>query len=108
MDLILGKHHLIRAYVIGVLNKAVNSPLCCPSETTHFTELDMWVEQIRREKPAFITTQRQDMIDALLASDLEFSVITVRVVDDNKIVGTKLSKDEAKRYRQDYNMELRI
>lgn len=110
--LLLGKEHLVQSYAIGLLGVKIEDIMHCPEVFTHFTELDKWVDRIRYEtsfrKNLVVTTQRQDMIDALLNSDLEFSVITVRIINENTMTGRTLGKEEAKSLREGFNIELRI
>lgn len=112
MILLLGKEHLVQSYAIGVLGVAITEVVHCPKESTHFTELDEWVDMIRQESShrenLVITTQRQEFIDALLASDLDFSVVTVRIINGNTMTGRTLGKEEAKSLREAFNIELRI
>lgn len=66
-----------------------------------------WVELAREENPYIVTTQRLNMIDAFLHSDLEFKVITAFEVNGN-IKGRVLeSKEKAIYVKEIIGLELR-
>ena len=63
-----------------------------PDVTTHYTELQKYVEIAKEEQPPVITTQNIEMIDILLNSDLDLKVITV-CYSDKKLKARVLSKE---------------
>ena len=79
----------------------------CPSIETHYTEFGKYIQILKETKPYIVTTQSEEMIDILLASDLDFDVITVRDYD-GEIKTRTLPKAEAKQMRERFNLELRL
>ena len=78
-----------------------------PDIITHYSELSQWVELARRENPPVVTTQRLDMINEFLHSDLDFKVITAVEIDGN-IKGRVLeSKEKATYVKEILGLELR-
>lgn len=108
MILLLGKNNAVERYAKEILNIDMDNDIVYyPDETTHYTELSKWVELAREEYPYVVTTQRLDMIDALLHSDLEFKVITAFEVNGN-IKGRVLeSKEKATYVKEILGLELR-
>lgn len=108
MILLLGKNNAVERYAKEILNIDMDNDIVYyPDETTHYTELSKWVELAREEDPYVVTTQRLDMIDALLHSDLEFKVITAFEVNGN-IKGRVLeSKEKATYVKEILGLELR-
>ena len=108
MILLLGKNNAVERYAKEILNiDRDNDIVYYPDETTHYTELSKWVELARKEEPPVITTQRLDMIEAFLYSDLEFKVITAVEVNGD-IKARILESKEKALYVKDYlGLELR-
>ena len=107
MILLLGKNDAVEKYAEETLKIDMDNDIVYyPSVTTHHTEVSKYVDIAREEKPPVITTQRMDMIDVLLSSDLELEVIRVRE-HNNQIYAAKHTKEEAWDLRQMYEMELR-
>ena len=107
MILLLGKNDAVEKYAEETLKIDMDNDIAYyPDVITHHTEVKKYIDIARDEKPLVITTQRNDMIDALLSSDLELEVIRVRECD-NKIYAAKHTKEEAWGLREEYEMELR-
>lgn len=105
--LLLGKHEVIEEYAKETLNIDANNDIAYyPSITTHYTELDKYVEIAKVENPHVITTQNKEMIDVLLSSDLDLQVITV-VKHNQKVYARIKTKEEALMLRDHYGLELR-
>ena len=84
MILLLGKNNAVERYAKEILNIDMDNDIVYyPDEISHYTDLLKWVELAREEKPYVVTTQRLDMIDAFLYSNLEFKVITAIEVNGN-------------------------
>lgn len=107
MILLLGKNDVVEEYVRETLKiDAENDIVYYPSVTTHYTELEKYVEIAREEEPPVITTQSLEMIDTLLSSELNFEVITV-VRTDKGIRKREVNKEKAWQLRNEYGLELR-
>nr|DAJ86343.1 MAG TPA: hypothetical protein [Bacteriophage sp.] len=108
MILLLGKNNAVERYAKETLNIDMDNDIVYyPDETTHYTELPEWIEIAREENPPVVTTQRLDMIDAFLYSDLDFKVVTAIEVDGN-IKGRVLEdKEEAIYVKEILGLELR-
>lgn len=108
MILLLGKNNAVERYAKEMLNINMDDDIVYyPDETSHYTDLPQWVELAREEKPYVVTTQRLDMIDAFLHSDLEFKVITAFEVNGN-IKGRVLeNKEKAIYVKEILGLELR-
>ena len=108
MILLLGKNNAVERYVKEILNIDVDNDIAYyPDKTTHYTDLPKWVELAREEKPYVVITQRLDMVDAFLHSNLEFKVITAFEVNGN-IIGRVLENKEKAIYVKDVlGLELR-
>lgn len=108
MILLLGKNNAVEKYAKEILNIDMDDDIVYyPDETSHYTDLPKWVELAREEKPYVVTTQRLDMIDAFLHSDLEFKVITAFEVNGN-IKGRVLeNKEKAIYVKEILGLELR-
>jgi len=108
MILLLGKNNAVERYAKEILNIDMDNDIVYyPDETTHYTELPEWIEIAREENPPVVTTQRLDMINEFLHSDLDFKVITAIEVDGN-IKGIVLEDKEKALYLKDVlGLELR-
>lgn len=107
MILLLGKNNAVERYAKEILNIDIDNDIVYyPDETTHYTELLQWVELAREEDPCVVTTQRLDMIDAFLHSDLNFKVITAIEVDGN-VKERVLNKEKALYVKDVLGLELR-
>ena len=108
MILLLGKNNAVERYAKEILNIDMDNDIVYyPDETTHYTELPEWIEIAREENPPVVTTQRLDMINEFLHSDLDFKVITAIEVDGN-IKGRVLEDKEKALYLKDIlGLELR-
>ena len=108
MILLLGKNNAVERYAKEILNIDMDNDIVYyPDETTHYTELPEWIEIAREENPPVVTTQRLDMIDAFLYSDLDFKVITAIEVDGT-IKGRVLEdKEKAIYVKEILGLELR-
>lgn len=108
MILLLGKNNAVERYAKEILSIDMDNDIVYyPDETAHYTELPEWIEIAREEKPYVVTTQRLDMIDAFLHSDLEFKVITAFEVNGN-IKGRVLENKERAIYvKEILGLELR-
>lgn len=108
MILLLGKNNAVERYAKEILNIDMDNDIVYyPDETTHYTELPEWIEIAREENPPVVTTQRLDMINEFLYSDLDFKVITAIEVDGN-IKGRVLEDKEKALYLKDVlGLELR-
>lgn len=108
MILLLGKNNAVERYAKEILNIDLDNDIVYyPDKTTHYTELSQWIELAREEDPYVVTTQRLDMIDAFLHSDLDFKVITAIEVDGD-IKGRVLeSKEKAIYVKETLGLELR-
>ena len=92
MLLLLGKNDVIVEYARQTLKIDTLELFSCPGITTHHSEFGKYVDIIKEKKPEVITTQNIEMIDVLLASDLDFEVITVKRID-GEIRKRKVSKE---------------
>ena len=106
MILLLGKHNNIVEYAKNTFKIDESDIFCCPDVTTHHTEFGKYVDTIRNENPAIITTQSLEMLDVLLESDLEFEVIRTRRFDDG-IRTAKTTKEEVVGCRNVWNFDPR-
>lgn len=108
MILLLGKNNAVERYAKEILSIDMDNDIVYyPDETTHYTELPEWIEIAREENPPVVTTQRLDMINEFLHSDLDFKVITAIEVDGN-IKGRVLEDKEKALYIKDvFGLELR-
>lgn len=108
MILLLGKNNAVERYAKEILSIDMDNDIVYyPDETTHYTELPEWIEIAREENPPVVTTQRLDMINEFLHSDLDFKVITAIEVDGN-IKGRVLEDKEKALYLKDVlGLELR-
>ena len=101
-------NNAVERYAKEILNIDMDNDIVYyPDETTHYTELPEWIEIAREENPPVVTTQRLDMINEFLHSDLDFKVITAIEVDGN-IKGRVLEDKEKALYLKDVlGLELR-
>lgn len=108
MILLLCKNDAVERYAKEILNIDLDNDIAYyPDIITHYSELSQWVELAKEENPYVVTTQRLDMIDAFLHSDLEFKVITAVEVNGN-IKGRVLeSKEKATYVKEILGLELR-
>lgn len=108
MILLLGKNNAVERYAKEILSIDMDNDIVYyPDETTHYTELPEWIEIAREENPPVVTTQRLDMINEFLHSDLDFKVITAIEVDGN-IKGRVLEdKEKALYVKNVLGLELR-
>ena len=108
MILLLGKNSAVERYAKEIMSIDMDNDIVYyPDETTHYTELPEWIEIAREENPPVVTTQRLDMINEFLHSDLDFKVITAIEVDGN-IKGRVLEDKEKALYIKDVlGLELR-
>lgn len=108
MILLLGKNNAVERYAKEVLNIDVDNDIVYyPDITTHYSELSQWIELAKEEKPPVITTQRLDMINEFLHSDLNFKVITAIEIDGD-IKGIILeNKEKALYVKEILGLELR-
>lgn len=108
MILLLGKNNAVERYAKEILSIDMDNDIVYyPDETTHYTELPEWIEIAREENPSVVTTQRLDMINEFLHSDLDFKVITAIEVDGN-IKGRVFEDKEKALYVKDVlGLELR-
>lgn len=107
MILLLGKNDVVEEYARETLKIDMgNDIVYYPSVTTHYTELEKYVEVAREEEPPVITTQSLEMIDTLLSSELDLEVITV-VRTDKGIREREVNKEKAWQLRNEYGLELR-
>lgn len=108
MILLLGKNNAVERYAKEILSIDMDNDIVYyPDETTHYTELPEWIEIAREENPPVVITQRLDMINEFLHSDLDFKVITAIEVDGN-IKGRVLEDKEKALYIKDVlGLELR-
>lgn len=107
MVLLLGKNNAVERYAKEILNIDMDNDIVYyPDKTTHYSELSQWVELARKEEPYVVTTQRLDMINAFLYSDLDFKVITAIEVDGS-IKERVLNKEKALYVKDVLGLELR-
>ena len=108
MILLLGKNDAVERYAKEILNIDLDNDIAYyPDITTHYSELSKWVELARRENPPVVTTQRLDMINEFLHSDLDFKVITA-IESKGCIKGRVLENKEKAIYVKDIlGLELR-
>ena len=107
MILLLGKNDVIEEYVQDTLKKTADDMLHCPAMDTHYTELGKHVEEAREKMPAIITTQNIEMVDVLLASNLEFEVVTAKRIDNGEIRTRTLSKEDVAANRKAFAFDPR-
>lgn len=104
MILLLGRNNLVEKYAKDVLKINVFDELVYyPGVTTHYTEYEECLREIKVDSPPVITSQNIEFIEFLLKSDLEFEVITIIV--NNEI--RKLSKKQAIKAKYEMGIELR-
>ena len=108
MILLLGKNDAVERYAKEIPNIDLDNDIAYyPDIITHYSELSQWIELARRENPPVVTTQRLDMINEFLHSDLDFKVITAVEIDGN-IKGRVLeSKEKATYVKEILGLELR-
>ena len=108
MILLLGRNEAVERYAKEILHIDMNNDIVYyPDITTHYSELSQLVEVAREEEPPVVTTQRLDMIETFLHSDLEFKTITAVEVD-GKIKGRILDRKEKALWVKDVlGLELR-
>lgn len=107
MILLLGKNNAVERYAKEILSIDMDNDIVYyPDEITHYTELPEWIEIAREENPPVVTTQRLDMIDVFLHSDLDFKVITA-IETDGSIKGRVLNKEKALYVKDVLGLELR-
>lgn len=104
MILLLGKNNLVEKYADEVLKIDMgNDIVYYPEVTTHFSEYDKALDDIKEDIPPVITSQNIEFINFLLDSDLEFEVWTV--YENGKV--RKLSKQKAIWAYREAGLELR-
>lgn len=107
MILLLGKNDAVERYAKEILNIDLDNDIVYyPDITTHYSELSQWVELARRENPPVVTTQRLDMINGFLRSDLDFKVITAVEIDGN-VRARVVEKEKALYIKEELGLELR-
>lgn len=107
MILLLGKNDAVERYAKEMLNIDLDNDIAYyPDVITHYSELSQWVELARRENPPVVTTQRLDMINEFLHSDLDLKVITAVEIDGN-IRARVVEKEKALYIKEDLGLELR-
>ncbi len=107
MILLLGKNSAVEEYAKEILKIDMDNDIVYyPDTTTHYTELQKYVEIAKEEQPPVITTQNIEMIDVFLNSDLDLKVITV-CYSDEKLKARILSKEKALYVKNVLNLELR-
>lgn len=106
MVLLLGKNDVVEEFARETLKIDMNNDIVYyPSVTTHYTELNKYIEIARKEKPPVITTQSLEMIDILLNSDLKIEVVCVQKHDTIRAV--KYTKEKAWSLRCEIGLDLR-
>ena len=104
MILLLGKNCLVEQYAESILKIDIrNDIVYYPDVTTHYSEYDSLLNDIKEDIPPVITSQNIEFINYLLDSDLDFEVWTVY---ENNLV-RKLSKEKAIWAYREAGMELR-
>ena len=106
MKLLLGRIDVIAEYVETNLKMNKEDIAYYPTIPTHYTELGKYVDVIKENSPSVITTQSVEMMDTLLASDLNFEVVTVRKID-NVIHSRSLPKNEVIEDRKKFGFDPR-
>lgn len=107
MILLLGKNDAVERYAKEILNIDLDNDIAYyPDVITHYSELSQWVELARRENPPVVTTQRLDMINEFLHSDLDLKVITAVEIDGN-IRARVVEKEKALYIKEELGLELR-
>ena len=107
MILLLGKNNAVERYAKEILNIDMDNDIVYyPDITTHYSELSQWVELAKRENPPVVTTQRLDMINEFLHSDLDFKVITA-IESDGAIKARVVEKEKALYIKDNLGLELR-
>ena len=107
MILLLGKNNAVERYAKEILNIDMDTDIVYyPDITTHYSELSQWVELAKRENPPVVTTQRLDMINEFLHSDLDFKVITA-IESDGAIKTRVVEKEKALYIKDNLGLELR-
>ena len=92
MILLLGKNDLVEKYADEILKIDMrNDIVYYPNVTTHYSEYDKLLDNIKEDIPPVITSQNIEFINFLLDSDLEFELWTVY---ENNMVWI-LSKEKA-------------
>lgn len=106
MILLLGKNELVEEYAKNLGLDTETDIAHYPDITTHYTEVDKYVKIAEKEQPTAITTQRLDMLDALLRSDLNIEKVIRVGCHKGKCSGSVLSKEEAWELRCEYAAQL--
>ena len=113
---ITGRHDTITDFERWIGRKKHVSRVVVPNNITHFEDYPATVEGLwslnlyrRPGELILIETQSAEFLDALLASDLDFEQVTLRVSENEPgVIRLRcLSKTEAKTCRDRFNMELR-
>ena len=111
MILLLGKSKNIGTYLSENIHQE-DKIIFCPEPDVHFSDFPNIINEIKEYNPSVIVSHNMEFIDCLLNSDLEFDVITVRSIsnDDNdySYYTRTLTKQDAYKLREKYEMELRI
>lgn len=104
MILLLGKNDLVEKYADEILKIDMrNDIVYYPNVTTHYSEYDKLLDNIKEDIPPVTTSQNIEFINFLLDSDLEFELWTVY---ENNMV-RKLSKEKAIWAYREAGLELR-
>ena len=106
MKLLLGRIDVIVEYAETNLKMNKEDIAYYPTIPTHHTELGKYVDVIKEISPSVITTQSVEMMDTLLASDLNIEVVTVRKID-NVIHSRSLPKNEVIEDRKKFGFDPR-
>lgn len=108
--LILGRKSNVDAVINALRNRDTLTVTSVPDIDTYYADFPDHVKQLSASladgKSHVITTQNEEYIDAMLESNMDFTVTTVRDFDGELRVRC-LSKEDAKNGRETYNMELR-
>ena len=106
-----------RAEHIREVAKTLDASLYyAPRDDDYFMDYPLVVKELQevlshRNNVTIVTTQSEEFLDALITSDMDFTLATVRKFDTDEADTYRLrvtSKEEAWKDRRDFHMELRV
>lgn len=105
--LLLGKHEAIMSYASSLWETDIEKEIeFLPSPFSHHSEFEEYIEKIKEEAPPIIVTQNEEFLDALLNSDMDFDIVTVRKYEE-EVKERTLSKEKVKEMREKFDFDPR-
>lgn len=103
ITVLLGLDEAIKEYA---KKKDIKEIVYWPEISTHTSEIPLWIAKAKTEQPEYIITQNKELLDALLASDLELRIVTV-FINDDKLYSRSMTKDRAIILQKKMGMDIR-